>query len=292
MGKNNKNIYTIGQMAKLCNVSTKLLRYYDNKHILSPAYRDRDNNYRYYTQKQIEEIVMIQELRNIGISLKSIAPILVSRNLNSVRDELEENIRVIRNEIEDVLKKYNQNIDIMLQLVRAIEYVNKPEGSASENIHLVNFPERQIVYSRHLSDLNANSVFINRRVELNSIIRKYGISVAGSHMAIFHDGYMNQFVEPGIKKEGDLETCYEIRSARDNCPHIRTLGSFRALTSIFVGHYRYMRRQYEAMEEWAVNNGYELSNVSLEEYIVGAAMTDIEKNYVTRLYIPLKGSEI
>lgn len=59
----NKNIYTInGQVANLCNVSTKQLRYYDNNNITAKMGTSL-NNYRYYTQKQIEEIVMVQELK-------------------------------------------------------------------------------------------------------------------------------------------------------------------------------------------------------------------------------------
>ena len=51
----NKDKYTIGQMAKLCNVSTKQLRFYDERGLVTPAYRDEINGYRYYERRQIEE---------------------------------------------------------------------------------------------------------------------------------------------------------------------------------------------------------------------------------------------
>ena len=39
---------TIGQMAKLNNISTQALRYYDQIGLLKPRFYDEDNKYRYY----------------------------------------------------------------------------------------------------------------------------------------------------------------------------------------------------------------------------------------------------
>jgi len=43
--------YTVGEMANLCNVTAKQLRYYDQQGLLKPAYRDRQNGYRYYVSE-------------------------------------------------------------------------------------------------------------------------------------------------------------------------------------------------------------------------------------------------
>ena len=53
MANNDEKRYTIGQMAKLCNVTTKQLRHYDENNILSPCYKDEETNYRYYSESQL-----------------------------------------------------------------------------------------------------------------------------------------------------------------------------------------------------------------------------------------------
>ena len=77
----NKDKYTIGQMAKLCNVSTKQLRFYDERGLVTPAYRDEINGYRYYERRQIEEILLLSELKQYNFSLEKIGRLLRNREL-------------------------------------------------------------------------------------------------------------------------------------------------------------------------------------------------------------------
>lgn len=64
--------YTIGQVAKICNISTEQLRHYDRTGIFCPSIRDDENNYRYYTESQINDILLLKELKKVGLPLKTI----------------------------------------------------------------------------------------------------------------------------------------------------------------------------------------------------------------------------
>ena len=68
--------YTIGQMAKICSMTAEQLRHYDKNHVLSPNGRGRDNDYSYYTEEKIEDLLLIKELKKVGLSLRSIAELL------------------------------------------------------------------------------------------------------------------------------------------------------------------------------------------------------------------------
>ena len=46
----------IGDFSRLSMVSIRMLRYYDEHGILSPAYIDKFTGYRYYETKQLSEI--------------------------------------------------------------------------------------------------------------------------------------------------------------------------------------------------------------------------------------------
>jgi len=292
MPKKSGELYTIGQMARLCDVSAKQLRHYDENNILSPAYRDSSTSYRYYTQKQVEEVLLIRELRMLGFSLDSIAELLNNRDLTNLKAELEKSVHQARTALKDAQYKYDQTVDALLRVTQAIEFTYKPPGTPLEgNIQLVNFAAREVVYTRYISYWNAKSLFINRRAELYAIADHYGLTITGPNMAIFHGGYMDQFDDSGTKSEGDLETCFTISQGGGHCPHVRALKAFTAVSSVFIGHYRNMKPCYVAMEQWALERGYQLAGTSLEEYIAGATMTRQEENYVTRLYLPLLGYE-
>ncbi|UZM98234.1 MerR family DNA-binding transcriptional regulator [Lysinibacillus sp. MHQ-1] len=48
-----EHYYTIGEVAKLSNLSVQTLRYYDQIDLFKPAYTDTYTNYRYYKDSQV-----------------------------------------------------------------------------------------------------------------------------------------------------------------------------------------------------------------------------------------------
>lgn len=65
-----ENLLTISELAKICGVNAKSLRYYDRLGILNPAYVDPDSGYRYYAFYQKEQVDAIQVCVELGIPLK------------------------------------------------------------------------------------------------------------------------------------------------------------------------------------------------------------------------------
>ena len=63
--------YTIGEAAKKLQISTRTLRYYDEKDLVRPAYI-KENGYRFYSEEQIRQIELILFLKELGFSLKQI----------------------------------------------------------------------------------------------------------------------------------------------------------------------------------------------------------------------------
>ena len=62
---------TIGEVAKVKQVSIKALRYYEKIGILKPAYCDPNTGYRYYKNEQMLAIDMIKFLQILDIPLKN-----------------------------------------------------------------------------------------------------------------------------------------------------------------------------------------------------------------------------
>lgn len=56
-------MYTIGEISKIVNISANTLRYYDEIRLLKPNLIQNNNQYKYYSDMQIKDIVFILELK-------------------------------------------------------------------------------------------------------------------------------------------------------------------------------------------------------------------------------------
>jgi DNA-binding transcriptional MerR regulator len=65
----------IGEMAKQAGVKVSILRYYDARGLLPPAYR-AESGYRFYTPDQKERLQFILEAKQLGLNLRQIEQIL------------------------------------------------------------------------------------------------------------------------------------------------------------------------------------------------------------------------
>ena len=70
-----KNLFSIGEIAKLQNISRQTLLFYDKIGLFCPAYTDPDNGYRYYSSSQLDyldTICIMKKLAFLSMKLKHI----------------------------------------------------------------------------------------------------------------------------------------------------------------------------------------------------------------------------
>ncbi len=104
--------YTIGELAKQLNVTTRTIRYYDQKGLLKPS-GVNENGYRLYSDKQMKQLKLIIFLKELGFSLRNIQKIIEDPNSEKtisllLEDQLEENVHEIRK-----LEKQNKQISLL-----------------------------------------------------------------------------------------------------------------------------------------------------------------------------------
>ncbi len=116
-----EHYYTIGEVAKLSNLSIQTLRYYDQIDLFKPAYTDPYTHYRYYKGNQLFYLDIIKSLKYIGVTLEDIkkALTLTSEELLAflAQQELRINEKISRlNEAKNTLlktkKQLQEQIDI------------------------------------------------------------------------------------------------------------------------------------------------------------------------------------
>lgn len=70
--ENDYSLFTIRQAARACNLSRSSLIRMEDKGLLTPAYTDAKNGYRYYDNYNITRILQIQKFQRMGFSPKEI----------------------------------------------------------------------------------------------------------------------------------------------------------------------------------------------------------------------------
>lgn len=115
--------YTIGDLAKKLNITTRTIRYYDQKGLVKPS-RVSGSGYRLYSDEQIKQLRLIIFLKELGFSLKDIQKILEDKNGDRLIDLLLED-QLKRNKAEtQKLEEQNKKI-VQLQKV-----LSKPNNIA------------------------------------------------------------------------------------------------------------------------------------------------------------------
>ena len=69
-------MFRIGEFAQIAQVSTRQLRFYDQLGLLQPAHIDPQTGYRYYSIRQLPRLNCILALKELGLTLEQIGPLL------------------------------------------------------------------------------------------------------------------------------------------------------------------------------------------------------------------------
>src|ERR1043165_6350631 len=76
LGSMREELLTIGRFARLCRLSVKQLRHYDELGLLTPARVDPHSGYRLYARAQARDALTIALLRDADVPLTAIASIV------------------------------------------------------------------------------------------------------------------------------------------------------------------------------------------------------------------------
>lgn len=69
-------MFRIGEFAQIAQISSRQLRFYDQLGLLQPAHTDSQTGYRYYSIRQLPRLNSILALKELGLSLEQIGPLL------------------------------------------------------------------------------------------------------------------------------------------------------------------------------------------------------------------------
>ena len=104
MVKHDNSLFKIGEVTKIMGITRKTLLVFENMGILTPAFKDENTGYRYYSADNMTQIRSIRSLQQLGLTLKEVAEYYYdTENIDShlarlteLRASLDRNIQMLQ----------------------------------------------------------------------------------------------------------------------------------------------------------------------------------------------------
>jgi DNA-binding transcriptional MerR regulator len=113
-------LLSIGEFSKICEVSAKTLRYYDEIGLIKPDVINPENGYRYYSIGQLVKMLFISRLKSYHFSLEEIKAIL-DEDEGGAEEKLCSALHHKRQELQETLKTYQNALRQMSGDILSLE---------------------------------------------------------------------------------------------------------------------------------------------------------------------------
>ncbi len=283
--------YTISKISQICNVSPRQLRHYEKMGLIVPYIRGDASGYRYYAKHQVAKILMIKELQKLNFSLTEIGALLTDTCSHNLYSIIATKVQQAKENLEKSYKKYAHIQSLYMEITatmhaqKTIIVQEQQHAVASQTFIVYECPRQRHISLRYFGKRADHDINMLRRAEVSTLVEKYHAKTCGPYFTIFHDHEMRAYSE----LDRDLEVGVPISSADFNCPAIGEHGGFKAVSTVHTGSYNNteISQTYNALKNWANEQGFILSGKSIEEYLIDPTLTQCEAKYVTRVSLLL-----
>ncbi len=171
-----KDLFQIGEIAKIFHLPVKTIRYYSDIGILPPVYINPETGYRYYSVDQFVYIDIIRNYRKMGMSLEKIAKIMTNDyKADDIISVLDDQIT----EIEIKIKEYQLIKNAIKKLADTINHINKikrdePFIEELESQKYISFP--YVSTSPEEQEINFRKAALMNGDKSDHIYTIYGVS--------------------------------------------------------------------------------------------------------------------
>lgn len=263
---------SIGEFSKICSVTTRTLRHYDDIDLINPNHINQDTGYRFYDVSQVRQMLLINRLKSYDFSLEEIAEIISIRDKNYILKRIKAKKDEIKSKIMQYEKIEQQIKYDILNLERGFDIMAFIDDI---EVTLVETKNQHILYSRQRMGIDDYCKYLGNLFEL---AHSHKMEITGAPMSIYHD----QEFDPA---DNDTETAIPVQK---EYKHTRLLKGTLCVTAMCKGAYSNLSSVYAKITEWINENGYEVVSAPYEQYLKGPADSESAEDFLTQIYFPVK----
>jgi MerR family transcriptional activator of bmr gene len=282
---NKDQLYSIGQAAKLCDISIQTLRYYDKLNLIKPSETDKLTGYRYYSNLDMLHIKIVQDMKALNFSLEQVADALRKGSLARIHQMMREKHTETLRELER-LEHVASSIAKRMEQMEELRVLGDGFKDIDVLIELRYIPDRNVAFDRRRAACGVDAS-VMRFTGLFNRIAAQGLAAAGYIMTVYHENIMLF-----DRNDSDLECCVPV-SVNDelgDTSFIRLIPGQTYLTAQYCGipNEDSCKRIYGKLLEWMYRNSYEECGPAIEQYLVDMTQMNKPEEFIVELQIPVR----
>lgn len=270
-----KNLFSIGDVARLFHLSVSSLRHYEDVGLITPEYIDPDSGYRYYSSRQFEALNSIRYLRTLDMPLTEIADFLGNRDVERIEEKLLSQKQTVIAKQEE-LKRIERKIDNRLRMIA------DAKNSVFDTVCLTQKNACRIVWV-------GDSLKIRAFWDMEAPIRKLEKEQAEAVVFLGKVGV-------GISAENLQAGCFDsydgiflVLDEEDNFEgKITCLPETLCVSVRFHGCHTEAPEQYRKLTAYIKEHKLEIDGFSREITMIDYGITNDANKFVTEISIPVK----
>lgn len=270
-----ENKFLIGSMAKIHNISTQTLRYYDKIGLLKPKIIDENNGYRYYTIEQFEQLDTIKYLKILGMTLNDIKEHFKKRDIENTIKLLEKQKHLTYKKIQE-LQLIANKIDYKINCIKDCMNIEK-----YEKVRIREISERNIVL-QYINDPDSTVEFELALKKLQNVFKNNYLMFTGKIGVIVP---LNNLKKHRFNRYNAVYILIEDKLKSSN---IKKLPAGKYACIYHKGAYRETYRTYKKLLKYLKDHHYEIIGDAIEIGLIDGSIISNENEYVTEIQIPIK----
>ncbi len=254
-----KELFQIGEVAKIMGITRKAILVYENAGLLTPAVKDKESGYRYYSADNMTQIRSIRSLQALGLTLKEVAEYYYDT----------ENIDVHLKRLMDLRSSLDRNIQ-MLQMRSA--------RRGDLTVHKTSLP-RQVCFCRRYQCEDVSEA-------ANKLRDTYIAAARTGKMSTLGRMFTMRMSQPTEKL--DLMCCIQVENGFDGPERIEFLEA-QALCIYYRGPYEGTSTAIRALMQYINENNVETIGPFRSIYLEGPPNRgENSGDYITQIAVPIK----
>ncbi len=264
--------FSIGELARLFDISTDTLRHYDKLSLLKPDMHT-EAGYRFYSLRSLFKLSRILFFKQLDISLEDIRAYMRHKNKRLLTELLLKKHGELSARIQKLTNlqfKIEEKLGLLEEGTKALEAIRVKTLESRLGVFIdVNAMEDEAAMKDAFKR-------VERYLKTSSWLIEGQIYTSVSRQDLLTQNYTNYryFIEV-------------VTLQQDACPLLTAIPANQYACLVFNGPYSQMSMQYSKIMAWIEEHGYEVVGDSIEKNIVDYDFADSEAEYISEIQIPV-----
>jgi DNA-binding transcriptional MerR regulator len=263
-------LLTIGRFSRVCWLSIKALRLYDESGLLHPAHVDSATGYRYYTPEQAPVARAIAILRTLDMPLAEIRDLVTETDPHKIRVRLDAHRAVLEGRIHR-----------SRQMLTRVENFIRKGAVMTYDIKLKEIEPADVIGETFVTSADSiGQASGDSYTRIYEALRNEGITPAGPPRLVYHAMGEDSWT---------IETCVPVAGASGGPSGftLRRMDGGRAATAMHVGPYDELGMAYREVEVWLERQGLKTAAPPFDVYINDPAEVQDPAKFETEIVWPV-----